>query len=397
MSEAEDARQRIDAVVQVALRVAMSTTTGRIALVKAAANVDPSWIPGPWRDSVGTALGRAARATPLRLAFPDVEQILRRAWGVRRVGDELESLDPEPVAVTPTSQVHRGVRDGEPVAVKVLRPGLARAVRQDLALLDGLLTPLAGAVPGLDLSALLAEARERTMDEFDLEHEAQVMRRFGRALHGGPVVVPVPVTDLCRETVLVSSWLEGEPLSGEVGLGHDLTAAALLRFVLGGLREGLMHCDLDADDVLILADGRVGVVDFGAVAVIERDRADLCLEAVAAFVDGDPAGLDGALVALGVLAPGHGDAALAVATEVLGELGGATPSQLDVAAIAAALDRVDGVESPAAELLLAGRLVPSYLYPARGVAQLVSLIARIGATGVWREQVTGALAGGWQG
>jgi hypothetical protein len=39
--------------------------------------------------------------------------------------------------------------------------------------------------------------------------------------------------------------------------------------------------------------------------------------------------------------------------------------------------------------------VPGDLYPARGLSQLVSVLARIGASGVWREQVAGALERGW--
>jgi len=79
---------------------------------------------------------RHARA--VALAKPDeVERALRAAWGAAPM-EELDELDPEPAAVTPTSQVHRGELDGAPVAVKVLRPGVAASVRQDLALLEGL-------------------------------------------------------------------------------------------------------------------------------------------------------------------------------------------------------------------------------------------------------------------
>ena len=55
-------------------------------------------------------------------------------------------LDPEPIAVTPSAQVHRGVLEGRPVAVKLLRPGLASSVRQDLVLLEGNQAAALGAV-----------------------------------------------------------------------------------------------------------------------------------------------------------------------------------------------------------------------------------------------------------
>ncbi len=395
MPSEQEALARINSLIQIGLRLALSTSSGRIVLAKLAANLDPRWIPPPLADSLGAALAQATAARPEALAFAEVERLLTSAWGVRRVQDELDALDPEPVAVTFTSQVHRGVHAGAPVAVKILRPGVAAAFRQDLMLVDTLLAPLGGAFPGVNPGALLAEARERGLDECDLEHEAAQMRRFGRALRGSPVVVPVPVSDLCRETVLVCSWLEGTPVAGGVGFAHDTTAAALLQFVIGGVREGLIHCDLDAEDVLILPDGQIGVVDFGAVAVMDRTRADRCLAALDAFAAGDPAAFGDALTELGVLAPGHGDAALALARAALGPLGGAEASRLDSDAVLAVEGRLEGLESASVELLLAARLAPTDLYPARGIAQLFSLIARLGASGVWLDQVRAALVAGW--
>lgn len=397
MSSDEEAPTQVNRLIQIGLGVALSTSIGRIALAKAATNLDPLWVPERLRGDVAAALERASAARPAALSFSEVERILTTAWGVAQVSDELDSLDPVPVAVTFTAQVHRGVHAGSPVAVKVLRPGVGAAFGRELALLDVLLAPLSGTLPGLDPGALLAEARERVLDECDLENEAALMRRFGRALRGSPVVVPVPVGELCRETVLVASWLDGEPLAAGVGLGHDSSAAALLQFVVGGLRAGLVHCDLDLDDVLVLANGQLAVLDFGAAAVVERGRADRCLAVLDAYGAADPDGFGDALAELGLLAPGQGRAALAVATAALGELAGDARSRLDAGAVVAALGRLEGVETEAAELLAAARLAPGDLYPARGIAQLVSVIARLGASGRWLEQVRAALTDGWQG
>jgi predicted unusual protein kinase regulating ubiquinone biosynthesis (AarF/ABC1/UbiB family) len=394
------AQARIDTLLQIGLRLARTTASGRIALVKAAENIDPSWMPPRQQAQLGALLDQARAAKPEPITFAEVERVLKQAWGVRSVSDELDSLEREPVATTPLSQVHRAVHAGAPVAVKVLRPGLASAVRQDLMLAEALLAPAASAFPGFDPLPLLSEARERIMDELDLDNEAAMMRRFARGLRDGPVVAPRPVTALCRETVLVSSWLEGTSLAaavaGGVGFEHDTTAAALLQFVIGGLREGLVHCDLDLADVLLLEDGRVGVVDYGAAASVDRERADEALAAVSAFAVGDGAGLDAALTALGVLEPGHGAAALSVAGSVLADLGGPDASRLDAGAVRALVLRLAEVDQATGlELLLAGRPVPGDLYPARGLGQLVSVLARIGASGIWREQVAAALERGW--
>lgn len=96
--------------------------------------------------------------------------------------------------------------------MKVLRPGIADQVRQDLNLLETLIRPLGAAFPSLAPGVLLREVRERVLDELDLEHEASTQQ-----LH-----VPAPVSALCHERVLVSAWVDDTP----VGALTDPAAAA---------------------------------------------------------------------------------------------------------------------------------------------------------------------------
>src|SRR5947209_6358582 len=177
--------QRIDALIQVGLRLARAAPSGRILLGRIVDSIDLGWIPRPWGDGVVAELEAAHAEAREEIALPEIERILAAAWGVKP-SDELDDLDPDPVAVTPSSQVHRAVLDSAPVAVKVLRPGLAASVRQDLALLEGLLSPLGAAFPGLDPGPVVKEFRERVLDELDLEHEATMQRRFHRALRNHP-------------------------------------------------------------------------------------------------------------------------------------------------------------------------------------------------------------------
>src|SRR5947209_6949105 len=231
--------QRIDALIRVGLALAGTARSGRVALARAAAAIEPAWIPRPWGDDIAAELQAASETARQPLKLTQVERILRRAWGTRPT-EVLDQLNADPVAVTPGAQVHRGVLDGKPVAVKVLRPGLATAVRQDLALLEGLLAPLRAAFPALDAVTVLREVRERILEELDLEHEATMQRWFHRALRGHPLLtVPAPVTRLSHEQVLVSEWVEGVNLWEAAD--PDLAAARLVSFVLGGARAGLIH------------------------------------------------------------------------------------------------------------------------------------------------------------
>ena len=390
----DDALRRIDALVQVAMRLAGSAPSGRIALAKLASALEERWIPKPWRSSVWPELERAqAAALTDPLAPKALERALREAWGAKPT-DELDSLDTQPAAITPTSQVHRGVLDGTDVAVKLLRPGLAGAVRQDLALLEGLAGPLGAAFPGLDPQAILREVRERVLDELDLEHEAETMRRFRRSLRRHPqLVVPAPATSLARPGVLVSEWIDGVPLTEAAE--PDQAAAWLVIFTLGGMRAGLVHADPDPRDVLELPDGRLAILDYGATRTVSRERADLGLELVEAYAEQDAEALGSALEGLGALPADHGSQALELAQTALGELGQPGRSRLDSDAVLCIGRRVAGIPDAAVDLAMRGSLPPEDLWPLRGAGLCFGTIARVGATGDWLELTLRALRDGW--
>jgi predicted unusual protein kinase regulating ubiquinone biosynthesis (AarF/ABC1/UbiB family) len=389
---ADETFRRIDTLIQLGLRLARSAPSGRVTLARLALSIEPEWIPRPWGEEIWSQLEAALNEARKPIPFKEVERTLREAWGATP-SDELDSLDPEPVAVTPTAQIHRGELDGEPVAVKVLRPGLAGSVRQDLVLLESLVAPLGAAFPALDPAALIREVSERTLDELDLEAEATAQRRFHRALRGHPfLLVPAPITRLAHESVLVSEWVEGVPLSRAPD--PDEAAARLVAFGLGAARAGIVHADLHPDDVLVLDDGRLAILDFGSTRTVDPDRVDAATRALDAFIAGDADAFGAATEQLGALPAKHAQTALVLAAETLGELAGADAVRLDSVAVIAARDRALAQPQRLGELILAGSIDARDLWPARGAAQLFGTIARVGASGAWRELARAALRDG---
>jgi predicted unusual protein kinase regulating ubiquinone biosynthesis (AarF/ABC1/UbiB family) len=391
----QDALRRLDALLGVGLRLARSARSGRVLMARVADAIEPDWLPGRRGQEIADELLGAREEALQPVELGRVERILRDAWEVEP-SEELYELESEPVAVTPTSQVHRATLadDGRPVAVKVLRPGLAATVRQDLALLEGLLAPLGAAFPAVDAGALLAEVRERTLEELDLESEAATQRRVHRTLRRHPfLTVPAPVMRLCHDEVLVSEFVEGTPLWRAPD--PDEAAARLVVFVIGAARAGVVHADPHPDDVLVLEDGRLAILDFGAVRDPDPERIGHAADALEAVVADDEAALGASLERLGWLPGSHAGTALAFATEVLDELAGVEPVRLDSEAVIAARDRALERPEPLLELLMTGRLAPEDLWPARAVAQLFGSNARVGATGRWRELARAALREGW--
>ena len=373
------------AAVDAGLALVRRAPSARIAIVRGGEVLEPEAMHPVVRETVEREVA-AASAICAPLAAKDVEATLKAAWG-RPPGKVLDGLDPEPIAVRPAAQVHRGEIDGTAVAVKVRRPGIERSVRNDLALLDVLGAPLGAAFPRLDAGAVLREVREQALDELDLEHEASTLRRLGRVARGvDGVVVPRPHLDLAAPDVLVTDLLDGETLaSGARPADPGAAAEALVAAVRAmTLDAGLAPFDLRPSHVLVSGNGSLGLLGVGVARPVDRARAQLGLDGLAALRAGDEVAFAGVVERLGVLPAERAGEAFAVLRAVGGELAEG-PVLLDAAALRALGERAGAQTRPLAALAMAGSPHPSDLPLARMVGQLVAVLARLGATEDWGE------------
>jgi predicted unusual protein kinase regulating ubiquinone biosynthesis (AarF/ABC1/UbiB family) len=368
------------------VKLARSTTSGRVAFAHAYAVVDPAAVPEPLRAPITKELdGAAAAVAPLDAKA--VAKALKDAWG-REHGKVVDGLDPAaPLAVTPGAQTHRATLDGEDVVVKLLRPGLRESIRSDLGLLETLTAPAGAAFPAVDAGAVIREVRERVLDELDLEHESSTQRTVARALRRhATITVPAPVTELSEEGVMVSAHVAGPTLAGGVPAGTDPGAIArtVLRAALGLPRTtGIVHADLEPANIILTGPESIALVDFGASRRVDAARLDQGLEALAALRAGDEAAFTGAVLALGVLPDAEScAAALALLRAVGGELL-TGPATLDAAALLALADRADAHTREAFALAMKATLDPQDLWPLRMLGTLVATLARLGATEDW--------------
>jgi hypothetical protein len=360
------------------------SSSGRAVLGRAAALVHADAVP-PALGGLPAELERARTAAATPISFKDVEKLLKSAWGSPH-GKVLDKIDREPLAVTPSAQVHRGVRDGAPIAVKVLRPGLVGAVRNDLALLDVLAAPLRQVFGAMDASTILREVRETALDELDLEHEASTQRQLRRTLRGiDGLIVPAPDMELSGETVLVGELLEGRTLADPRAkvADPDAVARTLVAAHVTAARAGLVLTDPRPGHVVLMSEGRVGLLGAGLARPVDRDRTTAALEALVAWRAGDQDTF-AAIVAdrLDLLPTADAIKAYGLAAVVLGEILNG-PTTLDGPALAAIAER--GLDHLTAALQLAATVTPHPhdLTVVRSVGQLASVLSRLGATEDW--------------
>jgi ubiquinone biosynthesis protein len=178
--------------------------------------------------------------------------------------------------------VHRATLcDGRVVAVKVLRPAIETTVATDLHLMGPLLDILAfrvGIPEAGQLVRMLDGFREQLAEELDLRNEARAMvhhRDLIMALGLEKIVVPEPIPALSGQRILTMDLLDGVPIDDHAGiarLGLDprpLLDQLVRAWFITALRDGTFHADAHAGNILMLRDGRVGVVDWGIVGRLD--------------------------------------------------------------------------------------------------------------------------------
>ena len=233
-----------------------------------------------------------ADAPPMQPAL--VHRVLAEELGA--VGAYFRDFDDEPMAAASFGQVHRAVlHDGREVVVKIQYPGVARAIRDDLANTELVATFLrfvtaASGMP-VDVQALAREAAARILEEVDYRHEAAMIATFGNLYRGHPFIrIPEPVAELSTNRVLTMTYLDGMDWASAENADQDLRntwAEAISRFMNGNYRHAnLAHADPHPGNYRFNVDGTVGFLDFGCVTVFPEEQRVRWVRFLRAGMDG---------------------------------------------------------------------------------------------------------------
>jgi predicted unusual protein kinase regulating ubiquinone biosynthesis (AarF/ABC1/UbiB family) len=224
----------------------------------------PPEIAGPYRATL-TKLQESAPPLPAGTVHRVLAEDLGPDWR-----EAFAEFNDKPAAAASIGQVHRARwRDGREVAVKIQYPGAGRALLSDFNQLSRVARLFAVLMPGLEVKPLLDELRTRVAEELDYHLEAESQHAFAVAYAGDPDIF-VPDVVAGTSHVLITEWMDGTPFSKIISDGsqeeRDRAGILFARFLFSGpARAGLLHADPHPGNFRLLADGRLGVLDFGAV------------------------------------------------------------------------------------------------------------------------------------
>jgi ubiquinone biosynthesis protein len=230
------------------------------------------------------------------VAWPEIEAVLAAEYGsVEKVFDR---FDREPLAAASVAQVHTArLVSGEEVVVKVRRPGVTTQVNRDLDIIRRLARTLERRTSwarALGVVALAEGFAAALREELDFRIEARNLAAVAATRVDG-VAVPKAFTEHSSTRVLVMERFEGEPLRhalprlAERGICPRELAERLLNYLLRQVMvDGVFHADPHPGNILLLSDGRLGMLDFGSVGRLDAALRSSMQRLLAAVDAGDP-------------------------------------------------------------------------------------------------------------
>ena len=216
--------------------------------------------------------------------FADVERIVAEELGLP-ITEAFTSFERTPIAAASIAQVHAAtLPTGEPVVVKVQRPDVARLVRRDLRVMAWIAPLLVGRIPVAALAnppALVDLFAETIVEELDFRLEAENMLDVARTLvelNQRGWVIPRPHPRLVTPRLLVMERIDGYPFGDAAAIidaGIDTYAiirTGMIGFLEGCMLKGIFHGDLHSGNLLVMADGRTALLDFGITGRLDGRR-----------------------------------------------------------------------------------------------------------------------------
>lgn len=233
-----------------------------------------------------------ARIEQPRLAVPfEVTRLLFEREFQVPIETEFAEFSETPIAVHPFAEVYRGrLRSGKEVTVKVQRPDVPAIFARDMGILHTVVRIVEGLRiwPHLRWKELVWELEHVLTQESDLRYEAANLRRMRKKLRRHKIYVPRVHRRLCSARILTIEYTEAPTLRDAMALSREnqllychwlkvngispkkIGKRLMHTFLRQVLEENLFHTNMSPENVVLLRDGRIGLLGFSNVSSLEK-------------------------------------------------------------------------------------------------------------------------------
>lgn len=207
-------------------------------------------------------------------ATPIDQDIMKKVLN-DQLGSKITDLEINwtPIASASLGQVYSAkTKDNKSIVLKIQYPGIENSLDGDLLVIKKL-SPLITAMTGkkVDLTGVFDELSEMFNREIDYVREAKMLTRFSTlAQDSNQWRVPILYPEYCSSKVIametlsgksISQWIENSPTQVEK---EKLAAKAIDLFCCELFKWNIVQTDPNFANFLVLDDGRLGLLDFGA-------------------------------------------------------------------------------------------------------------------------------------
>ncbi|MDY0039317.1 MAG: AarF/UbiB family protein, partial [Desulforhabdus sp.] len=213
--------------------------------------------------------------------FGEIRDIIEKELK-KPLAEIFAEFNAESVAAASVAQVHLArLFSGEWVAVKVIRPGIARKIREDVRLMYLLADKIEktfefGRIIGA--TNLVREFERTIFKELDMLVEAGSIEKFALNFKDiEEIYIPKVYWDYTTKSILVMERIEGIKMDQvdairEMGIDPKEIAMIGLRSFSRQLMEfGFFHADPHPGNTIVMNDGRVSLVDFGITGYLDEE------------------------------------------------------------------------------------------------------------------------------
>lgn len=249
------------------------------------------------------------RADVRAMPFEEVVLVIEEEYG-KPLNEIFKYLCPKPLGAASIAQVHEAqLKNGDPVVIKVQRPGIKDTMGRDIALLERASTLLkiaGGTGNAIDFKMVLEEMWFTAQQEMDFLMEAHNADEF-RELNRDVAYVTSPLIHHKHTTskVLVMEYIAGFEIDNKKGLldaGYSLEEIALKlaeNYIKQIIDDGFFHADPHPGNIRV-RDGKIVWIDLGMMGTLSLRDKDLFKQAVEAMATGSVEDMKNVVLTLGI-------------------------------------------------------------------------------------------------
>ena len=229
-------------------------------------------LPAIYSETLAT-LQDQADPIPWEKMKPVLQEALGAEWQER-----FRSIDPKPLATASIGQVHKAqMIYGPCVALKIQIPGVADLIQADLKFFEAIAPLLNHQIEALDMEQIVRELSKSILKELDYFHEASNLTQFFSCYEQQQWEYPILLKDLLTAQTLGMYFIEGQPIRQFLEDVPSAAEAVLQELVHSFLKQifinGLFHADPHPGNFFVTPQGKIALLDFGAVAELAPKEA----------------------------------------------------------------------------------------------------------------------------